>query len=609
VAEVSRQLTPVAWKHVTVDGGFWGPRVRTNRRVTLPHIYRQLRDTGRVDAWRMRWRPGMPNPPHVFWDSDVAKWLEGAAYALFAEPDAALATQVAELVELIVAAQQPDGYLNTPFTLVEPEKRWTNLRDQHELYCAGHLIEAAVALHEATGESRLLDALCRYADLIGTVFGAGDGQRRGYPGHEEIELALVRLWRATRQPRYLELARYFVDERGRTPHYFEQEAAARGETPQHQRHAYDQAHVPVREQTDAVGHAVRAMYLYCAMADLVAETGDETLWEACRRLWASVTERRMYVTGGIGSTAEGEAFTRDYDLPDTTAYAETCAAIGLVFWAHRMLQVEPDARYADIMEQALYNGVLSGVSLDGTSFFYTNPLAVDAERSGVRRSGWFDCACCPTNIARLLASLGGYVYATGKAGIHVHLYIVGSAEVPFRGQTVRLVQETAYPWQGAVRFIVEPEQAAEFGLCFRRPGWVGGFDVHVNGQSPLDPLPVEKGYVIIHRRWESGDVVELELPLPVERVRAHPNVVSARGRVALRRGPLVYCIEQADNGPDLDAITLPPEAAVEARHEPGVLGGVAVLEAERASLRAVPYFAWANREPGEMRVWIRQGRS
>ncbi len=631
------KLQPVPLQRARVTGGFWGRRMEVNRTATIPAGHEQLKKTGRIAAFKLDWLPGVPNKPHIFWDSDVAKWLEAAAYSLAAHAEAGLRRRVDHLAGLIAGAQQPDGYLNTYFTAVEPEKRWANLRDAHELYCAGHVIEACVAHYAATGKRGLLDVACRYADYIESVFGRGKGKRRGYPGHEEIELALVKLCRAAGEERYLRLSEYFVNERGRRPHYFDREAKARGEDPRsYWARAYDycQAHLPVRKQKTAEGHAVRAMYLYCAMADVAAETDDRTLLAACKRLWRNVTGRRMYVTGGVGSSAQGERFTCDYDLPNEAAYAETCAAIGLVFWAHRMLQLTADGRYADVMERALFNGVLSGVSLDGTHFFYTNPLALHPQSAAfeqrhalTQRVEWFGCACCPPNIARLIASFPHYVYSEGRNALYVHLFAEGTAEARVDGQSVTIRQETDYPWRGKVRIHVSPEQAGTFTLALRIPGWCRGARVRVNGSAVAPQRLIANGYAKIRRRWQRGDTVELDLPMPVERVHAHPRVRSCAGRVALQRGPIVYCLEEADNGPDLNDVVLPPDAPLRAAHEPTLLGGVTVVRGgarrsrrrggplysaegagtEPASVTAVPYYAWANRKPGEMLVWVREG--
>jgi DUF1680 family protein len=635
---------PLPLDRVRIHDRFWAPRQATNREVTLPLQYRILKETGRIDAFRLAWRPGEPDRPHQFWDSDVAKWIEAAGYSLATHPDPDLMARVDEVVELVAAAQQPDGYLNIYYTVVEPSKRWTNLRDMHELYCAGHLIEAAVAYYEGTGKRRLLDVMCRYADHIASVFGPGEGQRRGYPGHEEIELALVKLYRATGVERYLRLAEFFVNERGRQPHYYDAEARARGEDPGAYRfrdYAYNQAHLPIRQQTTAEGHAVRAMYLYSGVADVAAECGDDSLMAPLERLWENVTGRRMYVTGGIGSSAHGERFTYDYDLPNATAYTETCAAIGLAFWAQRMLLLDPAGTYGDVLERALYNGILSGVSLDGRSFFYSNPLDVDRlaweaaseaqrhEFDSPERQGWFRCACCPPNVARLLASLGAYVYGEDEETAYVHLFVGSTAYLHLGGREVALRQETDYPWGERVRIRVQPEFSDRFTLALRLPGWCLAPHLEVNGAPvALDGL-VDRGYARLRRVWEPGDIVDLILPMPVERVRAHPRVTADAGRVALQRGPVVYCLEEPENGANLHALSLPEDAPLEAAYEPDLLGAVVTVrtEGERSmagawggslysaerpavepvALKAIPYYAWANRGLGSMLVWIREG--
>lgn len=619
-------------KQVKLADPFWAPRMETNRRVTLPIEYEQCKKTGRIDAFRLDWKPGMPNPPHIFWDSDVYKWIEAGAYALATGRDAQLEKLFDDVIDLIAGAQQKDGYLNVHFTVVEPGKRWTNLRDCHELYCAGHLFEAAVAYAEATGKRKLLDVACRYADHIDSVFGTEPGKRRGYCGHEEIELALVKLSRITGTRRYMELAKYFIDERGRTPYYFDIEARERGEDPSKHwtagpgplRYEYCQAHKPVREQTEVVGHAVRAMYLYSAMADLAGEFADKALFSATKRLWEHLTTRRMYITGGIGPSRHNEGFTCDYDLPNETAYAETCAAIGLVFWAHRMLQLEPDSRYADIMERALYNGVTSGVSLDGRRFFYENPLASLGRH---HRQDWFDCACCPPNIARLIASIGQYVYSLGEKAVYVHLYAQGEAFLEIDGTALRTVQKTMYPWDGKVVLELEPERPARFALALRLPGWCRKPKVSLNGKAFGLSGRVRCGYAVIEREWRAGDRVEVLLPMSVERVEAHPEVRPDCGRIALMRGPIVYCLEEADNGRLLHDVVIPREAKLSARMEKDLLGGVVVVtgkayrrdmrgwdgvlyRAERSktkpfTFKAVPYCVWDNRSPGEMLVWVR----
>lgn len=631
----------VPWTAVRLEGGFWGRWQETLRTATLSAEYRQLQETGRLDSLRLTWKPGDPNEPHIFWDSDIAKWAEAASYVLALWPDPALQAQVEEIIDLYAAAQWPDGYLNTHFTLVEPEKRWTNLRDQHELYCAGHLFEFAVAYYRATGRTKMLEVARRYADHIAATFGRGEGQKRGYPGHEEIELALIKLYRVTGERRYLDLAQYFIEERGQKPHYFDLEAIARGDDPARYwagGHDYTQSHIPIREQREAVGHAVRAMYLYSGVTDLVAETGDAGLYGVLQALWESATHRRMYITGGIGSSAVGERFSYDYDLPNDTAYAETCAAIGLAFWAHRLLKIERRGEYGDILERVLYNGILSGISLDGTRFFYANPLEVHPgdyllrpymrgwSSYRIERQEWFSCACCPPNVARLLASLGEYVYSQTENEVAVHLYTPSRAFLTLNGVPVTLTQKTNYPWDGTIRLTVSPKEPVLFGLALRIPGWCREASLRVNGQV----VPIERGgeYARFAHTWKAGDTVLLELAMPVERVEAHPYVRQDNGRIALQRGPIVYCLEEADNGPSLGTLALPREAALEARSAPELLGGVVVIEGQgvrrdvrswngalyrpvRTSLiptpiRAIPYYAWANRGIGEMTVWVRE---
>jgi uncharacterized protein len=568
--------------------------------------------------------------PHIFWDSDIAKWLEAASYSLATHHDPALEAQVDEVIRLIVAAQQPDGYLNTYFTVVEPEKRWTNLRDWHELYCAGHLIEAAVAHFQATGKRVLLDALCRYADYIDTVFGIAPGKKRGYPGHEEIELALVKLYRVTDEKRYLHLSQYFVDERGRQPHYFDIEARLRGVDRaafQHRTYEYNQSHLPVREQREVVGHAVRAMYLYSAMADLARELHDQSLFDADQHLWNHLCTTRLYITGGLGPSRHNEGFTADYDLPNETAYAETCAAIGLVFWNHRMLQLDCEARYADVLERALYNCVLGGVSLDGQKFLYENPLTSLGTH---HRQEWFMCACCPPNIARLLASLGQYIYAVNDKDLVVHLYIQSTAQTTVGGREVTVRQETTYPWDGTITLRLGMDEPAMFGLRLRLPGWCHNAVLKVNGDTFDIASHLEQGYVRVERVWQDDDRVELELAMPVERMYAHPNVRQNAGCVALQRGPLVYCLEGTDNKAPLHRIVVPGITELASHFEPDMPGvmvirGKALVEEDTdwtetlyrsrpASLQpgaitAIPYYVWDNRQPGEMRVWLREGGS
>ena len=624
----SSTLKAVDFSEVKLEDAFWAPRVKVNRERTIPVAYEHLVSTGRIDAIDPEYKPGDRTAHHIFWDSDVAKWMESASYSLATHPDEELERQLEAVITRFAKLQREDGYVNSWFIKVEPDKRWTNLRDWHELYSAGHLMEAAVAHHRATGKRSLLDIVCRYAETIATVFGREAGQKRGYPGHEEIELALVKLYYATKNRKYLKLAQYFIDERGQQPHYFDVEAGQRGEDLGEPRRSYDynQSHLPVREQTRAVGHSVRAMYLYSGMADLALETGDEGLIQAGRRLWENVSLRQMYVTGGIGAAHQGERFTSDYDLPEESAYCETCAAIGLVFWSHRLLHLEGDGRYADVMERALYNGTISGVSLSGERFFYVNPLASLGDH---HRQEWFGCACCPPNISRLIASIGGYLYSEGPRDAWVHLYVQGIGEVNVAGCPVRLEQQTDYPWDGAVEIAVHPEEPTTFTLHLRIPGWCRNAELEVNGKTMDVREITEQGYARIAREWRSGDRVRLNLSMPVERVVAHPSVRMANGKVALQRGPVVYCLEEADNkATPLSRIALPRSARLNAAYKKDLLGGVVVITGEaeviedsgwedalyrpdpvqirRCEITAVPYCVWDNRDPGQMLVWIRE---
>jgi uncharacterized protein len=635
------KATPV--KDVTIEDGLWGERQATNRDRTIPAIYHQMKITGRLDAWRLDWQPGQP-VPHIFWDSDAGKWIEAVGYSLATHPNPEFERQVDEVVDLIEKAQQPDGYLNIFYTAVEPHNRWTNLRDRHELYCAGHLMEGAVAYYQATGKRKLLDVLCRYTDHIDALFGPNEGKKRGYCGHAEIELALVRLYRETGEARYLQLSKYMVDERGQEPHYFDIEAQERGDDPSQfwaKDYRYCQSHVPVREQKTAVGHSVRAAYLYSGIADVAAETGDRELVEVCRSIWDDLTQHQMYVTGGLGPAHTNEGFTFPYDLPNETAYAETCAAIALVFWANRMFHIDPNSKYIDVMERALYNGFLSGVSFEGSHFFYANPLASypkvnPYERwSGIatdehyRRSEWFECACCPPNLARLISSVGSYFYSTTPDTLYVHLYNQNRANFQMGGAAVQVEQQTSYPWDGEIRLNIGIDQAAQLNLALRIPDWCRDYRLEVNG-APVSVTP-ENGYAVISRQWANNDTVVLSLAMPVERIAPHPEIRQDAGCIALQRGPVVYCLEEVDNGPRLANIAVPRENQLTAEWDVDLFGGVSVITGEAVrvepadwpgglyqlqsvvqstpsplTFKAIPYCFWANREPGEMRVWLRE---
>jgi DUF1680 family protein len=596
-------LSAVPFEDVHIKDAFWSPCIERNRTVTIEANLHQCEITGRVRNFAIV--GGLESGRHqgyLFNDSDVYKMIEGIAYALSNQRDAALEKRVDAVIDKIAAAQQSDGYLNTYYTLVEPTKRWQNLAHGHELYCAGHLLEAAVAYYHSTGKRKLLDAACKYADYIATVF--GPGKRIGVCGHEEIELALVKLYRTTHEKRYLDLAKFFLDMRGRgdlRPLYGE----------------YAQDDKPIRQQTEASGHAVRAMYLYSAMADVASLTGDATLLSALDRIWHDVVDRKMYVTGGIGPSARNEGFTIPYDLPNDTAYAETCAAIGMALWNHRMFLLSRDGKYADVLEREVYNGLLSGVSLPGDRFFYDNPLG---SKGTHHRVPWFDCSCCPTNIVRYLPALGERVYAKRDNGIWTVLYIGNTATRTLKGGTVKLTEETKYPWEGRMRFTVDPEQPFLFDFNLRIPGWCDGeWTVSLNGERLAKATPVH-GYVRISRTWKRGDVVTFDLPMRVRKTHADPHVRADRGRIALQRGPILFCLEGVDNPQGhVRNLCLPQNAEPAANFESALLGGVvtvsgtalAVSRDEHRKLvsrpvrfKAVPYATWDNRQPGEMAVWI-----
>ena len=634
-------IHPVDVKNVTIEGAFWTERLRQMREIVIPYQWELLNDripeaekSGAVQNVRIAAgleKGDFYGPP--FQDSDLAKWLEAASYLLASSPDADLERTIDELIDLIRSAQEEDGYIDTYYIIRDRDARWTNLRDMHELYVMGHLTEAAVAHYDATGKTTLLEVAQRAADLMIRVFGRGRGKIRGYPGHEEIELALVKLYRATGEKKYLKLAQYFIDERGRQPCYFIKEAKKRGDNPMGPWGSglpeYWQAHAPVREQHTAEGHAVRAMYLFAAMADIAQETGEEELKKSCERLWENVVRKRMYIIGGVGSSHDGERFTCDYDLPNESAYAETCAAIGLVFFAHRMLHLDMDARYADVMERALYNNVLSGVSLDGKHYFYVNPLA---SFPGVgkphARQKWYGCACCPPNLARLMTSLGTYAYSQRTDSLFVHLYLGGSVRFDVGDAPVEFRMKTAYPWKEKVTCTLGCKEPVQFKLHLRMPGWCDKPRIKLNGEKiNIKKKMLKNGYLVIDRTWKDGDKITMRLPMPVKCMESHPEVRMNAGRVAIQRGPVVYCIEEEDNGAGLNDIMLKIKAKFRIKSGSGVLSGVPVIRAKgyRRSLSgwkkklyqaagsplkpvkitAIPYALWANRKVGEMLVWIR----
>jgi hypothetical protein len=610
------KLRPVPFRDVGIQDAFWAPRRETNRVASIPFSLQKLEEAGNLEDMRLAARGatnGFRGP--VFIDSDLYKALEAASYSLATHPDPALEKQLDDIIALMAAAQQPDGYLNTYFTVKEPGKRWTNLRDCHELYCAGHMFEAAAAHYQATGKKSFLTIATRYADYIDSVFGPPP-KRLGYPGHPEIELALIKLGRATGNQRYFDLARFFVENRGRK--FF----ATEHQTPLDKYDgSYFQDDVPIYDHQNIKGHAVRAAYLMSGVTEVASQTGDDRLLAMLGRVWRNTTERNEYITGGIGPSAHNEGFTVDYDLPNLTAYQETCATVALAQWAHRLALLYGDASYADVLERGLYNGILSGVSQDGTKFYYVNPL----ESAGTHhRSPWFGCACCPPNVTRTLAALGGYAYAVTTDSLYVNLYIQGSAQAKIGDTPVTLKVSTEYPWDGKVALELEPVTKAKFALRLRVPGWCHDATVAVNHRAVKVPV-TERGYLVLDREWKKGDRVELDLPMPVQRVSANPKVKADQGLLAIQRGPIVYCLEQCDQSEPLAGFWLPLDAQLKAAREPGLLGGVVTITGEaraasdqnwrrklyqsaapavRVALKAIPYYAWDNRQPGLMKVWL-----
>ncbi|MFV2068997.1 MAG: glycoside hydrolase family 127 protein [Pirellulales bacterium] len=667
VGDYPLQGVPLA--SVDIEDPFWAPRLETNRRVTIAYDFDKCEQTGRIDNFAKA--GGMLSGEFEgisFNDSDVYKVIEGAAYALNVKPDPELDRYLDALIDKIAAAQESDGYLYTARTLRPNDppngsgrQRWSHLVSSHELYNVGHLYEAAGAHFRATGKRTLLDVATKNAHLVDRTF--GPGKRRDVPGHEEIEIGLVKLYRVTGERRYVDLAKFFLDERGQP----------------HGRKLYGpnlQDHQPVTEQRAAVGHAVRAGYLYTAMADVAALTGDSAYVQAIDRLWNDIVFKKMYLTGGIGSRQQGEAFGDAYELPNKTAYNETCAAIAHALFNHRMFLLHGDAKYIDVLERILYNGFLAGVALEGNRFFYSNPLESDGlfkfNQGAATRSPWFGCSCCPVNVVRFFPLIRQFAYATKRVSqdhtgsppradndavqssfaadskgprLYVNLFVAGSAEVELTNQVVTLRQETNYPWDGKVQIAVIPQREANFDLRVRIPGWAQGrpvpSDLYRYVQTTVEPprltvngkpfdLRIVDGYAVIDRRWQTGDVIGLELPMPVRRVVADARVAADRGRVALERGPLVYCVEGVDHGGHVLDLGLADDMPLTTRFDPQLLGGLMAIrgqairpEPDRASaapapsaaiptpinLLAIPYYAWSERGAGEMIVWLRRDKT
>lgn len=633
---------------VRIHDQFWNPRLKNNREVSLFSQYQYLvksgalenfknagnRDNGIIKGNGKRVFQGL-----YFTDSDVYKWLEAASFSIVHDPDAGLDNLMDEMIALIAAAQEENGYLNTYFQLVEPDKKFTNFGVCHELYTAGHLLQAAVAHYHATRKTSLLNIALRLADHLVQVF--GPGKLEAFDGHAEIEMSLVCLYRLTGTKSYLELAEFFIDRRGGADSPLRKELLCLDEIggklgqpgQNNKKHygsyeqydgRYGQDHLPARSQHEVVGHAVRAMYLYCGMADVAVETGDSSLLVALEHLWQHLSSRRMFITGGIGSTRTNEGFTYDYDLPNDSSCAESCAAVGLVMWNQRMLQITGNGRYGDLMERVLYNAFLVGVSLDGRKYFYNNQLQSKGDHA---REEWYECACCPPNIARLLASLNAYIYLWKHALLVINLYIQSTLETSLiTGERLCFYQDTRYPWEGKVKFTIEVEHPVKIRLLFRIPEWCRCYQFSVNKTS--ETILPEKGYAVLERIWNTGDQVELNMEMPIQRISAHPVVSQDFGRVALQRGPIVYCLEDADHQVAVDQIILPSNMPLQEHFIADLLGGIMVIEGgalkpdlgnwdgllyrpktlvpeyDKTLIRAIPYYCWGNREKGAMTVWI-----
>jgi uncharacterized protein len=627
--------SPVPRNRVTIQGGFWKKWRELIGNVTLFHQLEELRGEGHIDALELDQKMHRGRPvgddwywgASIFWDSDLAKWLEAASAYLEQAKDDRLEHAMDDIIARFERAQTPDGYVNSHILTWRPRHRFKNLRDLHELYCAGHLIEAAVVHYEATGKPSLLNVARRFADLLVKRFGPHSGQTPGYCGHPEIELALIRLYRLTNEPSYLQLSRFFIDERGQEPNFFDLEAAARLDSdpfrPNHpgSPYAYMQAHQPIRDQSKVVGHAVRAMYLFSAVVDVGLETADPSLLQAAERIWRDVIETKLYITGGIGSASENEGFTRDYDLPNERAYAETCASIGLFLFAHRLLQNRLSSEFGDVMELALYNCILSGIGLDGKTFFYDNPLASHGQHRRIPWPWW--CPCCPPNLARLISSLSGYLISERAGDIAIHHYVTGEATLG----KLQLQVESGLPFSGESRITVTTDEPRERTLALRVPGWAGKTRILLNG-TVAEP-ETSAGYLIFRRTWKTGDQVDLRFEMPIRKKFARFEVDADRGRMALTRGPLVYCLEQVDNGPELDRLIIPVEEDFRPAEAKELLDGIVTLrgpavrerpvgskglyadqppETESVDITAIPYYAWANRGAGEMQIWTRSER-
>ncbi len=585
-----KMIEQIDFSHVKINDNFWSPRLSKHVSATLPVCIDQIENqTGRIRNFENAAKGEGEHSGIFFDDSDVYKALEGMAYSLINNPDPELEKKADEWIDKFAAAQQPDGYINTFYTLTGLDKRWTNM-DKHEMYCAGHMIEAGVAYYQATGKRKLLDVCIRMADHMMSQF--GPGKRHWVPGHEEIELALVKLYQTTQEQKYLDFAYWLLEERGHGHGTMGDEGKWNP--------VYYQDIVPVRQLTDISGHAVRCMYLYCGMADVAALKNDTGYIAAMDRLWDDVVHRNMYITGGIGSSHDNEGFTEDYDLPNLDAYCETCASVGMVLWNQRMNQLTGDSKYIDVLERSLYNGALAGISLGGDRFFYVNPLESKGDH---HRQEWYGCACCPSQLSRFLPSIGNYIYASSDDALWVNLYIGNTGQIRIGETDILLTQETDYPWDGSVKLTISTSQPLEKEIRLRIPDWCKTYDLSINGKKIN--VPKEKGYAVI-KDWKSQDVIALDMDMPVEIVAADPHVKENFDKRAIQRGPLVYCMEEIDNPEYFDQIQLSPSTTFQTAFVSDILNGIKTIKTNGRAQSAtfIPYYAWDNRKAGKMRVWI-----
>ena len=630
---VDYAIQGIPFNTVSLNDGFWLPKIETNRTITIPSSFQKCEETGRVENFILASgaKKGKFLTVYPFDDTDIYKTIEGAAFSMTVHPDKALDRYVDSLIAIVAAAQEPDGYLYTART-IDPahphdwsgNERWVKESElSHELYNSGHLFEAAAAHFIATGKRNLLNIALKNANLLVQVF--GPGKRDDAPGHEIVEMGLVRLYRITGEKKYLDLAKFFIDCRGKIPN---------------SKQFYSQSHIPFVQQTEAVGHAVRAAYLYSGVADVAALTGNKEYIDAIDKIWENTVTKKFYITGGIGALHAGEAFGADYELPNLTAYNETCAAIANVYWNYRMFLLHGDAKYIDVLERSLYNNVISGIGLDGKTFFYPNPLESNAKYAfnygnKLSREPWFDCSCCPTNLCRFMASVPGYIYAQKQEDIYVNLFIGSKTTFKLQKTSVVLSQQSNYPWDGIISLQVNPTKKSDFALCLRIPGWAQNqpvpgdlyryvastpeeIVVKVNGKAVA--FTTRDGYAVISRQWKKGDKVEYTLPMNIHRVEANEKVKDDRGKIAIERGPVVYCLEGIDNNNNLNTIILPDNAPLSVKFQPAKLNGINEISGEaivleiatdglsvqtkKQSFTAIPYYAWSNRGISQMKVWL-----